>query len=387
MSTRTGFTVPELLVAGALLLIVTLGVLTLVDPGHSSATARAAGIDIRQRLRAASEMIGSDLAAAGSGPPNGAFGRAVGTVAASVFPCRLGSGGDPPGTVRADALTIMSSAANHVAASLSADWLPSTGATADIALGPGCPAGDPSCGFGAGTAVLLVDGRGQSDLYRITSVSGTGLTLASLGTSSGRAFPAGSLVVPVVVSTYYSKAGTSSQGDTLMAGDGDQSDLPLADHITHMAFELLGEPRPPALRSAVTQHPATYGPSPPGLTEDNPRDAWGVGENCAFQVSGTAQVPRLVPLASGSGLVVLAASVLTDGPWCPDAAAANRYDADLLRVRAVRVTIRAEASRLAARGSDTALFLHPGSSRDRSAAAADQEVVFDVVPRALQVGR
>lgn len=387
MRARGGFTLPELLVAGALLLIVTAGVLTLVDPGHSAATARAAGVDIRQRLRAASEVLGSDLAAAGNGPSNGVFGRSVGALTATVFPSRLGTGGDPPAIVRADALTVISSAGNQAAAKLSIDWLPSSGMPAEIELGPGCPSGDASCGFRTGAAVLLVDGLGQADLYQVDSVSGTALMLVGRGTTSGRAFPADSLVVPVAVSTYYLRPGTASSGDTLMVGDGHLGNQPLIDHVTRLEFDLLGEPRPPVFRPAAARSPATYGPSPPALAGDDPRDEWGAGENCTFQVSGTSRVSRLGALSGGSGLAVLAPSLLTDGPWCPDGASANRYDADLLRVRAVRVRIRAEASRQAARGSDATLFLHPGSSRDRSGAAADQEVVFDVVPRALQAGR
>ena len=33
----------------------------------------------------------------------------------------------------------------------------------------------------------------------------------------------------------------------------------------------------------------------------------------------------------------LTAGQLTDGPWCPNATSTNRFDADLLRIRKVRV--------------------------------------------------
>ena len=52
----------------------------------------------------------------------------------------------------------------------------------------------------------------------------------------------------------------------------------------------------------------------------------------------------------GPSLVMLTAAQLTDGPWCPDAASANRYDADLLRIRKVRVTIRLQTGNAALRG-------------------------------------
>jgi hypothetical protein len=252
---------------------------------------------------------------------------------------------------------------------------------------PGCPAGDSSCGIRPGAAVLLLDGRGQSDLFRVDSVTGALLTLTPRGSTSGRLFPAGSVVVPVTVTVYYFKPGTSTDGGQLMSGDGDQSDLPLVDHVTGLTFQLLGEPRPPQLRTGSGPSAASYGPSPPPPAEDDPRDGWAAGENCTFVATALGQTSRLAPLLPGTALVPLSAALLTDGPWCPDALAPGRYDADLLRVRAVRVTLRVEATVREARGGDPLLFAHPGSSRDRSSPAADQQVVFDVVPRALQRGR
>jgi hypothetical protein len=387
LNAARGFTLAELLIAGTLVLLLMTGLAAVVDPGHATSRAQAAATDIRQRLRAASEALSADLRSAGSGPVNGVFGRALGTVAPCVLPFRAGLHGDPAGTVRTDGVSLVTSAG--AAGTLADAYVPGVG-IALIKTAPGCPVGDESCGLRQGTAVLLVDGRGQSDLFTVATVTGGSLGLEPRGSVSGRMFPPGAQVVPVAVAAYYVRQGSASDGTQLMSGDGGQSDLPLVDHLVGVVIEYFGDPTPPrVLPAGAPNRTVTYGPAPPPAAEDDPRDAWPPGENCTVAIAGTAQVGRLLALPAGApgGLVPLPASLLADGPWCPDGSAPNRYDADLLRVRAVRVTIRAEAATAAARGADPRLFAHPGSSRDRSGAAADQVVVFDVVPRALHVGR
>jgi hypothetical protein len=370
LSARSGFTMAELLIAGTLVLLLMTGLAAVIDPSHATSRAQAAATDVRLRLRAASEALSADLRAAGSGPANGVFGRALGAVTPVVLPFRLGSRGDPAGTVRADALSLISVAGAGAAAELADLFVPGSG-VAQIGATAGCPAGDPSCGVRTGVPVLLIDGSGQSDLFNVTAVTGQSLSLAPRGATSGRPFPAGSLLVPVTVACYYLQPGAAADGLQLMAGDGDTWDLPLVDHLAGLTIELLGEPRPPRLGSLGTSpRAATYGPVPPPDGVDDLRDDWPAGENCTFLATGGMQHSRMPALPSGgaAGLVPLPASSLIDGPWCPDGSARNRYDADLLRVRAVRVTIRAETASAGVR-------------------AADQLVVFNVVPRALQAGR
>jgi type II secretory pathway pseudopilin PulG len=389
LSARAGFTLAELLIAGTLALLLLTGLAAVIDPGQAASQAQAAATDIRLRLRAASEALAADLRVAGSGPVNGVFGRSLGSVVPAVLPFRVGSLADPADAARADVISLLSAAGVSAAAELADSLVPGTGVAQVVAI-PGCPQDDPSCGVRVGVPVLVVDGRGQSDLFNVTAVAGPFLTVTPRGATSGRPFPAGSLVIPVTVVCYVLRQGTAADGLQLMAGDGDTWDLPLVDHLTGLTVELLGDPRPPRLGSLGISPPApTYGPAPPPVGVDELRDDWPAGENCTFVAIGEAQQSRMPTLASGgaAGLVVLPRAALNDGPWCPDGSAANRYDADLLRVRAVRVTIRAEAPSAAARGIDARLFLHPGSSRDRSGVTADQVVVFDVVPRALQAGR
>lgn len=236
--------------------------------------------------------------------------------------------------------------------------------------------------------VLLLEASGQSDIYGVSSVLGDRLTLRARGPFSGRAYAAGAWLVPVEICTHYLRAGAGPDGPQLMRYDAYQSELPQLDHVVAFSVEYFGERRPPEVRAdgVGPGHTTTYGPFPPAAGEDDPRDAWGPGENCVVTVNGGRQVPRL-PDAGGEGVMPLSPSLLTDGPWCPDAAASPRFDADLLRIRRVRVTLRVEAWLDALRGSDRRFFLRPGTALGRSELVPDSEVSFDVVPRSLGGGR
>jgi hypothetical protein len=159
-----------------------------------------------------------------------------------------------------------------------------------------------------------------------------------------------------------------------------------------LSFEYFGVSDPPRLRpgSASAFQPwlqTSYGPPPPALGVDDPATTWGPGENCAFVVVGGMQVPRLATLAATDQIVPLVPSLLVDGPWCPDASAPHRFDADLLRIRRVRMRVRAEAAPAAMRGSAGALFARSGGPSPAMTLTPDHEAVLDATPRNLSAGR
>ncbi len=274
MSTRGGFTLAELLIAGALVLLLMAGLAAVVDPSHAAARAQAAATDVRLRLRAASEAMTAELHGAGGGPASGVYGRPLGGFAPAVLPLRLGSRGDPPGIARPDALTVIATAGVGAAAELATVFVPGVGA-AQIVASPGCPSGDPACGVRVGVSVVIVDEHGQWDLFTVATVTGASLELLPRGAISGRPFPAGSRLVPVNVVCFFLRPGTAAEGLQLMTGDGDQWDLPLVDHLTGLTFDLLGDPSPPRLGSAGgTPGAATYGPNPPPPGDDTITDDW-----------------------------------------------------------------------------------------------------------------
>lgn len=85
--------------------------------------------------------------------------------------------------------------------------------------------------------------------------------------------------------TYYLKSDPSAGTGQLMRYDGEESDLPLTDHVVGLEFGY-------------------------------------------FDAGGAALAPE----------------TFQDGPWFPDDSDINRFDTDLLKIRRVRVTLRVQAA-------------------------------------------
>jgi hypothetical protein len=85
--------------------------------------------------------------------------------------------------------------------------------------------------------------------------------------------------------------------------------------------------------------------------------------------------------------VELLPSMLNDGPWCPDQASPERIDADLLRVRRVRVGLRVQSALASLRGPAGSLFTWGGTARAGDRYVPDLAVEFDVTPRNMSLGR
>ena len=171
----------------------------------------------------------------------------------------------------------------------------------------------------------------------------------------------------------------------LMRYDGHLSDQPAVEDVIALRFEYFGSGEAPT--AWVTERGdvrVTYGAPPPLPTVDDPGDTWGAGENCTIANAGAEYAPRLESL--GAGVVPLGEGLLVDGPWCPDAAHAFRFDADLLRVRRVRVHIRLQAAR-PFRGLAGTWFVNGGSAGDSWRHVPDEDVTFDVMPRNVYVAR
>jgi len=128
--------------------------------------------------------------------------------------------------------------------------------------------------------------------------------------------------------TYYRKADAANQLYQLMQYDGtDDPDDPVLDHVVGLSFDYYGES------------------------------------------------------------VSLTAAELTDGPWRPDDTDANRWDADLLRIRTIGVTLRIEAAAAAMRGPAGLLFANGGISRGGGRWLPDQVITFQIAPRNLNLAR
>jgi hypothetical protein len=121
--------------------------------------------------------------------------------------------------------------------------------------------------------------------------------------------------------TYYLRDDPATDAPQLMRYDGIETDLPVVDHVVGLDFAYFDE----------------------GQT-------------------------RLDP------------AVLQDGPWAPSDPDVGMFDADLLRIRRVRVVLRVEAALAAMRGAGT-FFTRGGTSTSAGRYAPDHELQFDIALR------
>ncbi len=386
-----GFSLVELLVAMGISLSLIGSALVIVNRLQLGFTSEGERTDMQQRLRVATGALMRDLAMAGAGAYQGPHAGPLNFFIASVFPFRQGATrADPAGTFKTDVLSILHIRPVAAAQTTISQPMAAQSGSISINFDAGCPS-DPTCGFAAGMDVLIYDETASYDTYRVLAVQPGSLQLQHSMADTAHLYEIGSKIVEASSHTYFLKAETATDTYQLMHYDGVNSEAAVADHVVAMAFEYFGEPTPPMLVKSSTDPVGpwtTYGPRPPPLGVQ--KSLYAAGENCMFQLdpAGLAQVPRLAYLgpAGQTTLVRLTESQLTDGPWCPDAVSPNRYDADLLRIRRIAVTLRVEAPE-ALRGPSSMLFLRGGTSKDAARWVPDREVRFDMAPRNLNVGR
>jgi hypothetical protein len=396
---EAGFSLVEALVATAIIVSVAAGVLSVLNPAHGVFSTQSEAADMQQRLRTGVDTLTRDLRSAGAGAYSGALAGSLGGYFAPIMPFRRALDStlsDDPGVFKGNAITILYVPSTAVQTVLRSD-MPTASSPVLISTESGCPktqtgSVDPSCGFKArATKAAIFDGTGAFDMLDITSVDvglqaldfqpQGALSKAYLGSSSKHL----TKVVEISSHLYYLNTLTRQ----LIHHDGFSTATPVLDNLVGLDFEYYGDPSPPAFARPGKDRMVTYGPAPPapGISQAG----FAPGENCTWRVSGGVQVTRLAVLGNAAGLIRLNASQLTDGPWCPDEVSMNRYDADLLRIRKVRVTLRVQSGNDAVRGSLTtgndALFANRGSALSRAQTVPDRSVRFDITPRNLNLGR
>jgi len=386
-----GFSLIELVVAMGLAMVVVAGVVGAVTPAQRAAVVEPEAADMQQRLRVAVDTLFADGTVAGAGPSTGDHPGALTNAFAPVLPFRRGHDAAGSPAFVGDAITLLSVPPFAARSTLAADLWPGV-ATAQLAPESGCAPGERFCRFAAGSTVLVYDDAGAVDVLNVAAVDDeSGWLQLDPRTLPAATFSSGATIVEAVAHTYYVNGDATTGLSQLMRSDGSGNpDVPVVDHVVKLAFDYFGDPRPPTMTKPVADPLGpwtTYGPKPPSL--DTALTGYPAGENCVFQLdaAGTAPVPRLADLGSDLALVRLTPGQLTDGPWCPDAASANRWDADLLRVRAIVVTLRVEAASAALRGPAGLLFANGGSSRSPNRWLPDVERQFIVTPRNMSGGR
>ncbi|MBI3046959.1 MAG: prepilin-type N-terminal cleavage/methylation domain-containing protein [Acidobacteria bacterium] len=132
----------------------------------------------------------------------------------------------------------------------------------------------------------------------------------------------------VISRTYYLQSDPGTGTPQLMRYDGAETDLPVVDHVVRLGFEYFD-----------------------------------------------------------AGAAPIDPAALQDGPWVPGGAVLPPFDADLLRVRRVRATVRVEAALASMRGPAGSLFARGGTSTSSTRYVPDRELRFDVALRNMGAGR
>ena len=281
---EAGYTLVELLVAAAVLLLLTALTCLVLIEAKTMMEVSGERADVQQRARAGMEGILSAIRDAGAGSDRGARAGPLIRWMPPVWPGRNDR------AVSTTGLTIVRVLHGVAPAALALD-APAGTATLDFDRG-GCPL---PCGFADGMNVIVLDGRG---------------------------------------------------------------DFPAINDIVRLSFEYLGDPFPPL----------------------HPRPPEGE-ENCLYDSFGTPRIGMPVLPPAGATLAPLDVSLFEDGPWC--GSGAEPFDADLLRIRSVRVSLRAQASNAAYRGPAPGLFQNPGTAAEAARQVKDVVLQTTVTPRNL----
>jgi hypothetical protein len=347
----------ELLVATGIFLAVATILFHFVGTSARVARAQPDMADVSQRLRVAATTIARDIGRAGAADAPATL-ASLAAHLPPIVPFRSGAvGADPELSAFDDRISVLYVPEDALAVSLSLDMASAAADVPILAVGPGCPAAG-LCGFEVGSRAAIVETStlgGGHDLFTVSHTAGA-LGHAAPDPAFVKAYQAASAhVVPVVQRVYsFDKAKRR-----IMVYDGYKSTQPLVDNVVALSFAYLIDPHPASVRA--------------------PSDLTG---NCAFG-AGDPPVPLLAALGPGA-LVPAPLDMFTDGPFC--GSPPRRFDADLLRIRAVRVRIRLQAALDRSRGSGSA-FANAGNADSDLSSVRDFELTVDAAAPNLRPTR
>jgi hypothetical protein len=358
LSSERGFSLLELLVSTAIMMLVTGAIFSMVNPSHGTAQSQPEVADLQQRMRVGSDTLFKELMMAGAGPYFGARTGSLLSFFAPVVPRRLGlEAADDTRAAESDRLTL-SYVPNSYSQTTIEKGMPPNSSEMKVTYPPNCQVPKELCGFEVGQTVIIFDSTGHWDTFTLTQVQDSAGHLQHHGQQLNYTYEAGSTITQAVSNTYYLERSTNQ----LMRYDGYKTTIPIVDNVVDLRFEYFGDPAPP--------------------TKPDP----GIGgqANCLYDaMHNLVGLPTLT--ADEGSLAILPLAMLKDGPWC--GGGDNEFDADLLRVRKIRVTLRMQASSEWLRGSNPQLFLNPGRATQSMTMVPDYVVRFDITPRNLNLIR
>ncbi|MBI1874945.1 MAG: hypothetical protein HYS05_13805 [Acidobacteria bacterium] len=382
----------ELLLVTTIVAILTSATLILLNPARAIFQLQPEMADMQQRMRVGLDALQRDLLAAGAGLD---WGEAAGPLVRAlppVLPFRIGTRDADRSrgvSYRPDVISVVYVPSSPAQCRLR-DWIADGGSPISVEPVPGCPPADPLCGFQEGQQAIVFDGRGRWDVFRVTgSDPSTGWVFHATDPLVNW-YEKGAALAEVVTRTYWVRRDGAEA--SLSRYDGYKTDVEITDHVADFRLEYFGEAEPPRLLPGFPEDAArtSYGPAPPPAGVDDRAEVWPAGENCLFARDPETGAPRsrLARLnATDGSLALLPAASLGDGPWCPDAFAPNRFDADLFRVRRVRVTLRIRSALGLLVGSGGLRLWSGGDQAHTQRLLPDREIRLDVSPRNLNLGR
>jgi Tfp pilus assembly protein PilW len=356
-----GFTIVELLISTAIMLTVTGAIFSLMNPAQGSSQTQPEVADMQQRMRVAQEMLFKELVMAGAGPYQGATTGSLVNFFAPVIPRRTGRINPDPtqgsGSFKSNAITL-AYIPNSYSQSTISQPMPPNSVELKVTQQSNCPKKDPLCGFETGMAVILFDSSGHFDNFTVTQTQSDAAHLQHRGQNWTHEYATGAQVTQIVTHTYYLNTTTNQ----LMRYDGDSIDIAIADNVVDLQFQYFGDPAIPLM------------PKPPLGTA-----------NCLYDAAGNFAAAMTVLTPLDGSFAELTPAMLSDGPYC--GSGSNQFDADLLRIRKVRVLLRVQAASSSLRGTNTAIFKNPGSAIGGERYVPDYRVGFEVAPRNMNLAR
>lgn len=340
MKGQRGYTLVELLLSAAILLVIMGSVVSILQDGILRTPVLEEASDLQQRTRVAIDAISSDVRAAGAG-------LETGPLSWYVAPLLPRSSSAAPSIAVATSITVRYVPPGGARTRLSSGVAPGDLA---VALDPGgtCVRNAVACGFTTGSIAILFDDTGQADLVLVTGIAAGVLSIADVHGPRAVTYRAGASIAEAVEVTYSFDAVRRQ-----LRRDEAGGSFPVAENVVHVSFEYFGSAEVPAA------------PTPPDGTP-----------NCLYAADGT-RLPLTAPSGSGT-LVPIPLPVLADGPFCGTGSLA--YDVDLLRVRSVRTVVRLDTGVDLLRGTDTRFFARPGTASG-TRTLPDAVVVFDTAVR------
>jgi len=241
MNRQRGFSVIELLVASAILCVVSGALLGLLQDGLAGTPVLEETTDLHQRARVVADAIATELRGAAAGTPTGALSRYF----AAVEPRRPS---DAIGVASPAVVTVRYVPPGGAHTRLAQPLAP--GATIAILDGAGCPAGTVACGFAANTTAVVFDTSGDVSFVAIDTTGPGVLTISDVSAGRANTYPAGSEIAEAVQVTLSFDSGTRqirrSEGGGVFV---------VADNVTGLSFEYFTDDFVPLALSQLSDGP------------------------------------------------------------------------------------------------------------------------------------